>query len=288
MRPGRLRALLELVRASAALSVPGDLLAGAAAAGRPVKPGLVAGSICLYWAGMALNDYADREVDARERPERPIPSGRVSPGAALGASVGLTAAGLALAAVSGGRRAMAVAVPLAATVWAYDLRLKSTAVGPVAMAACRALNVLLGGRSARAVPSALLVGAHTAAVTALSRREVEGTGPAVPTATLAATTAIAVTAATMTGRAIGGAPAGTRAVTGVLAASYLGSFGRAQVETVKDGSPPTVRKAVGAGIMALIPLQAALIAGSGNLAGALAVVAAHPLASRLARKVSPT
>lgn len=277
MRPGRLRALLELVRAPAALSVPGDLLAGAAAAGRPVKPGLVAGSICLYWAGMALNDYADREVDARERPERPIPSGRVSPGTALGVSVGLTGAGLALAAVSGGRRAVAVAGPLAAAVWAYDLRLKSTAAGPVSMAACRALNVLLGGRSARALPSALLVGAHTAAVTTLSRREVEGTGPAVPVATLAATTAIAVTAATR-----------GRAVTGALAASYLGSFGRAQVQAVKDGSPPTVRKAVGAGIMALIPLQGALIAGSGDLAGALAVIAGHPLARRLARKISPT
>ncbi|WP_162795796.1 UbiA family prenyltransferase, partial [Nonomuraea lactucae] len=89
MKPGRLQAFVELVRAPAALSVPGDLLAGAAAAGRPVDPGLVAGSACLYWAGMALNDYADRDVDARERPERPIPSGRVSPGLALAAGAGL-------------------------------------------------------------------------------------------------------------------------------------------------------------------------------------------------------
>ena len=36
----------------------------------------------LYLAGMALNDLADREEDARERPERPIPSGAVSPRAA--------------------------------------------------------------------------------------------------------------------------------------------------------------------------------------------------------------
>lgn len=284
MKPGRVQAFVELVRAPAALSVPGDLLAGAAAAGRPVNPGLIAGSVCLYWAGMALNDYADRQVDARERPERPIPSGRVSPGLALATSAGLTAAGLALAAASGGRRAMAVAAPLAAAIWAYDLRLKSTAAGPVAMAACRSLNVLLGGCSPKAVPSALLVGAHTVAVTALSRHEVEGTGPAVPAATLAGTVAVAA-AATRHGWTRGGR---LRAASGVLAAAYLGAFGRAQVESVKDGSPPTVRKAVGAGIMALIPLQGALIAGSGDLAGALAVVAGHPLARRLARKVSPT
>ena len=34
-------------------------------------------------AGMALNDYADREIDAVERPGRPIPSGRVTPEFAL-------------------------------------------------------------------------------------------------------------------------------------------------------------------------------------------------------------
>lgn len=33
----------------------------------------------FYCAGMALNDYWDRAVDAEERPSRPIPSGQVSP-----------------------------------------------------------------------------------------------------------------------------------------------------------------------------------------------------------------
>ena len=75
--------LAELVRLPAVLSVPGDVLVGAAASGqvRNVRrtAGLVASSSCLYLAGMALNDYADREVDAVERPGRPIPSGRVTP-----------------------------------------------------------------------------------------------------------------------------------------------------------------------------------------------------------------
>ena len=62
----------ELVRLPAVLSVPGDVLVGAAASGQmrdvPRTAGLVAASSCLYLAGMALNDYADREVDAVERP----------------------------------------------------------------------------------------------------------------------------------------------------------------------------------------------------------------------------
>src|SRR5207247_7043471 len=105
----------------------------------------------------ALNDYADRELDAVERPERPIPSGRVSPAFALCLASGLTAAGLGLAGFAG-RQALRVAVPLAATVWAYDLVLKPTPAGPVAMAAARTLDVLLGAGGARAaVPAALTV-----------------------------------------------------------------------------------------------------------------------------------
>ena len=90
------RAVAELVRLPAVLSVPGDVLVGAAASGQvrdvPRAAGLAAASSCLYLAGMALNDYADREVDAVERPGRPIPSGRVTPGFALGLAGGLTAA----------------------------------------------------------------------------------------------------------------------------------------------------------------------------------------------------
>ena len=55
----------------------------ARSAGR--APALAAPRCCLYWAGMAANDWADRELDAVERPERPIPSGRVAPRHALGA-----------------------------------------------------------------------------------------------------------------------------------------------------------------------------------------------------------
>src|SRR5688500_19334903 len=120
MRPG---ALAELVRAPAALSVPGDVVAGAAAADVLDRrtAGLACASVCLYWAGMAANDWADRDLDAVERPDRPIPSGRVSPSAALGVAAALTAAGLAVAGAAGGRRGPAVAAPVAAAAVAAGL-----------------------------------------------------------------------------------------------------------------------------------------------------------------------
>lgn len=282
------RAVVELVRAPAALSVPGDSLAGAAAAGWPFgrrSVALSASAVCLYWAGMALNDYADRELDATERPERPIPSGRVSPRFALGLAAGLTAAGVGIAGLAGGRPALRVAFPLAATVWAYDLALKSTPAGPVAMAAARALDVLLGAGGTRgAVPAALTVGAHTLGVTVLSRGEVHGADARVPRAALAGTVAI-TGAALLGGRRQGWV---SRITSLGFAAGYAGSVGSAQSAAVQDPSSGTVRRAVGAGILGFMPLQATLLAKNGSIRAALPVALAFPLARRLSRRVAAT
>ncbi|MFY1687183.1 SCO3242 family prenyltransferase [Plantactinospora sp. WMMB782] len=303
-----LRDLAELVRAPAALSVPGDVVAGAAAADTldARVPGLAGASVLLYWAGMAANDWADRELDARERPERPIPSGRVSPGFALGLSAGLTAAGIGLAGLAGGRRALAVAVPLAGAVWAYDLRAKNTAAGPAVMAACRGLDVLLGasrGRVVRAVPAALTVAAHTYTVTELSRREVSGATRALPAATLAGTAAVAAAAVARprrrppspaggslpTDAAAGSARPGWRALAPAALAGWYGlRYGRAQARVAADPQASRVRAAVGAGITGLPALQGALVARAGAAPLGVAVAAAAPLARRLARWVSPT
>ncbi|MFE6939479.1 SCO3242 family prenyltransferase [Streptomyces chartreusis] len=410
----RLADLALLVRAPAALSVPGDVIAGAVAAGRPLGArtfGVIGSSVCLYWAGMALNDYADAAVDGVERPDRPVPSGRVPRRTALAVAGGLTAAGLGLAAVAGGRRSVCAALPLAGLVWAYDLKLKSTAAGGFAMAGARMLDVLAGavvpGSGAqpagvalrRAAVPAALVGAHTGTLMALSRHEIGGAPVRVPAATLAVSAVTALAAAVPVARSDSGsagpgrlssaapsrpvaqfpaplkgvaaaarlrelcaapseglraaaserlrapsaeglravvsgglrAPAseGLRAVVSgglrapaseglrvaaseklravvfgrsgtvsagtlpaVVAAgaalAYLGAYGSAQVRALREPSAGNVRRAVGAGILGLMPLQAALIArgGSPRVAAALGVV--HPLARRLARRISPT
>ncbi|MGW0760650.1 SCO3242 family prenyltransferase [Streptomyces sp. NPDC002814] len=196
--PSRARAWAELLRLPALFTVPGDALAGAAATGvQPNRRTLLAigSSLLLYEAGMALNDWADRDEDAVERPHRPLPSGRIHPTAALTAACAFTAGGLALAARAG-RPALAVAVPLAATVWAYDLAAKHTPGGPPAMGLARGLDVLLGaaatsGRTREALPSAAVLGAHTLAVTTVSRQETRGGSPLAPLAALATTAVLA-------------------------------------------------------------------------------------------------
>ncbi len=62
---------------------------------------LLAASGMLYAAGVTLNDWFDRELDARERPGRPIPSGRVSAAAAGRLGWGLLGVGAAMACAAG-------------------------------------------------------------------------------------------------------------------------------------------------------------------------------------------
>ncbi|WP_438947147.1 SCO3242 family prenyltransferase [Streptomyces bicolor] len=330
----RLADLAQLVRAPAALSVPGDVIAGAAAAGRPLGVrtlGVIGSSVCLYWAGMALNDYADAAVDSVERPDRPVPSGRVPRRTALGVAVGLTAAGLGLAAAAGGRRSLLGAVPLAGLVWAYDLGLKNTSAGAVAMAGARTLDVLggalvpgpdmasLGEALRRAAVPAALTGVHTGTLMALSRHEIAGAPVRVPATTLAVSAATAVATAVPIARSDAGSaakgrqssaapsalvaqfPAPLRGVAGTApsirlrttvttaaALAYLGTYGTAQARALREPSAANVRRAVGAGILGLMPLQAALTARGGAPAVAAALGVVHPLARRLARRISPT
>jgi len=76
-------------------------VAGPAAVAEPLWRLVAAGAgaaFCFIGAGNALNDYFDRDIDRAAHPDRPIPSGRVSPRAALGGAAGLFGAALALAA----------------------------------------------------------------------------------------------------------------------------------------------------------------------------------------------
>jgi 4-hydroxybenzoate polyprenyltransferase len=102
---------------------------------------LLASSGCLYCSGMVLNDIADRDEDARARPFRPIPSGRVSLRSAWILAVALMIAGMAFAAFTPG---VFVAFGLAIAIVAYDFVFKAASLGIINMGVCRALNVLLG------------------------------------------------------------------------------------------------------------------------------------------------
>ncbi len=285
--------LVRLVRLPSVLTVPGDALLGAAWGsddGTVAAPdGLVLASSLMYLSGMALNDWADREIDAEERPTRPIPAGEVTPRFALGLASGLAGASLVIAAGVGGAPALRTALPLAATVWSYDLIAKGTPAGPWAMAAARSLDVLLGaGRSPRrAAPAAAIIGAHTLVVTFVSVHEADGATSRLPTGALAGFGATAATTAFLALRRRRSDPVAAAAALACVGL-YAAAIGRAGVAAVRDPEAPKLQRLVGTGVLGLMPLQAALLALSGRPRAAAGIVATWPFARRAARRASVT
>jgi 4-hydroxybenzoate polyprenyltransferase len=149
---------------------------------------LLLSSGCLYCGGMAWNDFFDFEQDYRERPERPLPSGRISRREAALCGAGLLAAGVFFALLAGWSQALheggtatrtpaVLAVLLTLAILLYDGWLKRTWAGPLGMGACRFLNVLLGISAAGAgvwsagAHLALVVGLYITGVTWFARTE---------------------------------------------------------------------------------------------------------------------
>ncbi|HHV20949.1 MAG TPA: UbiA family prenyltransferase [Propionibacterium sp.] len=282
------KVIAELLRAPAAFSAIGDPLVGAYAGG-PIETRrlfLPLTSVLIYAGGMGLNDWADREIDAEERPERPIPSGQLSAGEAFRVSTGLIGAGVLVAGLLDGARGFRRAAVLAATVAAYDTVAKDTPAGAWVMAACRSLNVLLGAGSCHALAPALTIGAHTVAVTELSKAEVHGAEASLPAGVRIAVGAVAA-AATVTGRSHD-KPVLTvlgRAGAAVSAYRYLAKAIPPLNRAIDEPTGTRIRAAVRANLGALIPLQAALIARTGNLIPAAVVAALEPAQQQVIRRM---
>jgi 4-hydroxybenzoate polyprenyltransferase len=110
--------------------------------------GLMVTSSLLYMTGIVLNDYFDIEIDKKERPTRPLPSGNVSKRKALIIAISSTiAANVISLAISW--MSFVFALILTAIIIAYDSRLKhKTITGPITMSLARFVNVILGASPA--------------------------------------------------------------------------------------------------------------------------------------------
>jgi hypothetical protein len=147
-------------------TLTGIVLAGGAVASARILVLLLALSL-FYVAGMFLNDAFDRGVDARERPERPIPAGEVSARTVFTAGFGMMAAGLlcllwvgyGFEGGTGGGAALA-GLALAAAILAYDAYHKDNPLSPALMGVCRVLVYVTAGLAVSlSLPAALWAGA---------------------------------------------------------------------------------------------------------------------------------
>ncbi|WP_245154606.1 UbiA family prenyltransferase [Halorussus marinus] len=270
-------AYAELLRVPNLFTAPPDVVVGAAlaaAAGATVPLGATAGlavaSALLYAGGTTLNDYFDAAVDAAERPERPIPSGRVSRAAALGVGLSLLGGGVAVAAAAGGARGGLVAAALAAAVVLYDAGLKGSAPGFLTMGSTRGLNVFLGTTAAGLAPSAapawlfavpVVVAGYIAAVTSMAADEATG-GDRRAVALAGAGAVAAGVAAPALVWAVGPGAVAVGA-SGLAAVGFLAWTGGALRAAYRDPTPETVGPAVGTCVLGLVALDAAFAAVAG-------------------------
>ncbi len=133
----------------------GLALAGGAAGGARALPLLLALSL-FYLGGMYLNDAFDAARDAVERPERPVPSGRVGRGTVFALGFAMLGGGLAVLlwlglAGGAGYWPAASGLALAAAILFYDWHHKNNPLSPLVMGLCRVLVYVTAGLSV-AVP----------------------------------------------------------------------------------------------------------------------------------------
>lgn len=104
---------------------------------------LMASSLSIYHGAMVLNDWADQKADAKTRPDRPIPAGRIESSSALAAGTLLLFFGLGAALMVGPSTALWMGI-VAWLAWTYTTRGRGPWIGPLLLAACRAGNLGAG------------------------------------------------------------------------------------------------------------------------------------------------
>jgi 4-hydroxybenzoate polyprenyltransferase len=294
---GRWLALARLVRLPNVFTAMADIFLGALACA--ALPGqtvpfvfVLIASCCFYMSGMVWNDFFDQEQDRRERPFRPLPSGKISARTAALLAAALMAVGLfcAFDADPVRRRPLVVALVLVPVILLYDAWLKRTWLGPVAMGTCRLLNVLLGLSIAPGEVEAwgwllaLSVGVYIAGVTWFARTEARMSKQS---ALLGA--AGVIMAGIMLGLAVPAQAGGAEhTVTSPLFPYLLVAYGfylaMPLTRAIRNPSPPRVQAAVKRCVLGLILLDAVLataLAGIGAMVIAVLLLPAMYLGRRV-------
>ncbi|WP_266367621.1 UbiA-like protein EboC [Tellurirhabdus rosea] len=287
--------LLRLTRPANLVTAVADILAGTAIAGyltyeyATFEPlGLLClSTIGLYGGGVVFNDIFDAQLDAEERPERPIPSGQVSLRSAslLGSVlllIGVVAAWL-VHPLSGW-----LAIAIAVFALLYDQFGKHHPVlGPLNMGLCRGLNLLLGVSilPEQVMPwawVALLPIAYIGAITMISRGEVHGgSSGTLRIAGLLYGAVIACIAAIAQSRGQLGTALPFLIIFGLFIFPPLW-------RAVREPVGKNIGMAVKAGVVSLIVMNAAWVAAFASFPFALLVVCLLPLTRLLARVFAVT
>ena len=309
-KPGTvLLAYMRLARPANIVTAWADVLAGAAVAGASAAfftmidwaPGfepesltvttehvlwLVLATTGLYGGGVVFNDVFDADLDAVERPERPIPSGQASLSGAVVFGLLLLVVGI-LAAwqVSWKSGVLAAGIALAAVL--YDKFSKHhTFWGPVNMGMCRAMNLLLG---ISVIPEtlmaigpyylALLPLLYIGAITLISQGEVHG-GTSTKGWLAVGFLGIVIT---MLGFVAADRYYADQFYQLFFPVLFVLLVAPPFIRAARKPDAPTIRKAVKAGILGLIPMNAAIASNYTSWEFCLLILLLLPISIGLGR-----
>ena len=261
-----LKGYLRLMRPANLPTAAADIFAGAALAGIltasfPIVPLLllVFASVFLYAGGVVLNDVFDLALDKIERPERPIPSGLIPLKSATFFGIILLVIGIVLAFFANQLSGF-LALALAGAIVLYDgYSKKNGFLGPLNMGLCRGLNLILGMSVFGELNNwgyAIIPLVYIFAITLISRGEVHGNNKnhiiwagVLYAAVISGVVTIVVTETTNL----------WQTVPFVLLFTFL--VFKPLIQAYHLNSPERIKKAVIAGVLSLIVLDAALAVG---------------------------
>ncbi|MEP1259149.1 UbiA-like protein EboC [Algoriphagus sp.] len=304
MNTSRLFAYLQLTRPANVVTAIADIWAGFAIAGAWAfilsdwgsasneflvnLAWLSLSTIGLYAGGVAFNDVFDSELDAVERPERPIPSGRASKSGAAWMSLILLAVGvLAAAQVNLISAGIALAVALLAVLYDYWGK-HQTILGPINMGLCRTGNLLLGvsvipETLATFWPLGLIPLIFVAAITMISRGEVHGKNRNALFVGLAMYVFVIGIIGTMP---ILHATALWEVLPFLALLSYM--IFPPLVKAIRSQNPKLIGKSVKAAVISLIIVNASIAAASAGWKTGIIVLLLLPISLWLAKKFAVT
>lgn len=247
---------------------------------------LVFSSVFLYAGGVVLNDVFDAKLDGVERPERPIPSGVVSikEAATLGAILMLL--GCALAFMVSNTSGYIAGI-LAASIYIYDAIAKQHSFfGPFVMGICRGLNLLLGLSILGDLPIfwiAIIPVLYIFAVTLISRGEVHGDNK--KHIVMAALMYAVVVGLIATGITV-------HSTNLLISLPFLIFFTfliyAPLLKAYKKNSPEHIKKAVMAGVLSLVVMDACWAVGFSNWYIGIGVLLLLPLSIMLSKLFAVT
>lgn len=292
-----LKTYLQLVRPANVVTSVADVLAGIALSGvlsiwNSDIYGLHVFWLCLstiglYAGGIVFNDIFDADLDAVERPERAIPSGKISIKAAVIFGVILFTIGVVLAfLVSDLSGVLAIAIVLLCLL--YDKFGKHHSFfGPINMGMCRGVNLLLGMSILTTAVQvwyglAVFPVIYIAAITMISRGEVHGGSKNV--LYFAALLYLLVSGGQLYIAYI----SGNVYLTVLFVALHLLLIFKPLLKAIQNPIGPNIGKAVKAGVLSLIVMDAAWVSVSGTIYLALSVLLLLPVSMFFARYFAVT